>query len=324
MSEEPMSRCSVAYPRKVHHTRGPLPACESFRHILFIFSLKRTRQLGPDDEEMKKVHEKYLASVQARISSSANNLLATAAPLESSGPTSSAKAKKEDATTNEPKKAPEPKEKPVQKAMLAVALLSIGALRPALAILTRFPWLVDSHREVADLLLRVLKTSIAPLYEAKFRKEHNMSFLQPRARYGSGGIMTTPTRKPQLTLCAPAPPCTHTVEFVFFYPHWAEWIPLCSAPDDLMDVIEPLMQFIGLHISREPLFLTKILRLGRGHLADSVADSVSSLSSLTCNIFLTGGSRLASRTRLRLKIRKILCRSSGCVSVESTSCQQYR
>ncbi len=38
---------------------------------------------------MPKVHEKYLADVQTRISSSSTNLLAMAAPLESSSSLSS-------------------------------------------------------------------------------------------------------------------------------------------------------------------------------------------------------------------------------------------
>ena len=39
-------------------------------------------------------------------------------------------------------------------------------------------------------------------------------------------------------------------------------IPLCSSLDDLIDVIEPLVRFIGLHITRDPLFVTKSTRLG--------------------------------------------------------------
>ncbi len=84
-------------------------------------------------------------------------------------------------------------------------------------MLTIFPWLVDVHREIADLLLRVLKTSIAPLYDAVFPKDRNPSFLQPRARYVAGGV-TTPSRKPHLTLIAPVPPSTYSHDFVFFFP----------------------------------------------------------------------------------------------------------
>lgn len=216
---------------------------------------------------MPQVKQRYLDSVQSRIKVSSNNLLAMAAPLESSSSSSS----KTKMNSTEVKQAPEIKEPPVQKAMIVIALLSVGALRPALAVLTRFPWLVDVYPEMCDLLLRVLKTSIAPLYETMFAKERNLSFLQPRARYVSAGVLSTPQRKPQLTLQAPAPPSTHTHDFTFFYPFWPETIPLCRTMDDLVNIIEPFMSFIGLHVSRDPLFLTKLLRIGKVHLAQSVS-----------------------------------------------------
>ena len=230
-------------------------------------------QLSPVDEDMSKLHQKYLSDIQGRISSSSNNLLAMAAPLESNPHQAHQPAP--NVNGGEAKKPSEPKSVPPQKVMIVVALLSVGVLRPALAILAEFPWLVDVHQEIADLLLRVLKASISPLFEEKFKKdkERNPSFLQPRPRYGAGGSTMPPPRKPQLTLIAPPPPSTFAYEFVFFYPHWAKLVPLCQSMDDLMNIIEPLMKFIGLHISREPLFLTKLLRLGKIHLAATVSFS---------------------------------------------------
>lgn len=235
-------------------------------------------QLGPSDEDMPKLKQKYLDDVQTRIKLSSNNLLAMAAPLESSsssGPASKPKA----TSTVDPKSLQDAKEAPAQKAMIVISLLSIGVLRPAIAVMTRFPWLVDVHREIADLILRVLKHSISPLYETMFGKERNLSFLQPRSRYISPGNIAAPTRKSQLTLCAPAPPGTLTHEFVFFYPLWIERVPQCTTMDDLVDVVEPIMRFIGLHVSREPLFLTKLLRIGRMQLSQSVSINIALLYS---------------------------------------------
>ncbi|KAI5124799.1 hypothetical protein M0805_005432 [Coniferiporia weirii] len=223
--------------------------------------------LSPLDEDMPKLEQKYLDDVQTRIRSSSNNLLAMAAPLESSiGPSS-----KQKAATSESKPTPEVKDPPAQKAMIVAALLSVGLLRPALAFMTRYPWLVDVHRELADLLLQILKTSIAPLYTSMFGKEHSLGFLQPRARYVSAGVLTPPVRKTQLTLCAPPPPSTHTTDFVFFYPLWSELVPLCHTLDDVVDVIEPMMKFVHIYISREPLFLTKLLRIGKVHVAQTLS-----------------------------------------------------
>lgn len=216
---------------------------------------------------MPKVHEKYLTMVNARVKSSGNNLLAMAAPLESHG---SSKTRATAAAVES--KHVEPKELPNQKAMLLVALLSVGALRPAFAILTMFPWLADTQREVADLLLRIMKASLDPLYDSTFevKKDSDFSFSDPRPRYTIGGVSPPPACKPQFTLTAPTPPSTATTDFVFFYPQWVERVPLCSTMEDLVDVVEPFLRFTGFHIAREPLFLTKFLRVGKVHLAATV------------------------------------------------------
>lgn len=220
------------------------------------------------------LHKSYLDDVRTRVKSSANNLLAMAAPLESSSMGSSTKSK---TPNTEAKTTTETKEPPAQKAMLTVALLSVGVIRPAIALMTRYPWLIDVHRELADLLLRVLKTSISPLFDKLFGKERNKGFLQPRARYISPGVLVTPVRKPQLTLCAPPPPSTQTQDFVFFYPQWSDWVPMCETADDVIDIVGPLMSFVGLHVHRDPLFLTKLLRIGRTQLLQTVSTLVVTL-----------------------------------------------
>ena len=215
---------------------------------------------------MESYHKDYLDQVYQRIAEAKVTQLAMAAPLESTN--TGSKARPEPGEEN--KKAPDWK-LPNQKAALVAALLSIGALRPALAILTKFPWFVDAHIELADLVLRILRHSVTPLYDTVFvLKERNPSFTQPRARYGSTGVLLTPSRKPQLTIVAPTPPSTATTEFVFFFPDWSERVPLSTTFEDLVDVIEPLMSFVGLHISRDPLFVSKVTRLGRSQLMSTV------------------------------------------------------
>jgi THO complex subunit 2 len=226
-------------------------------------------QVSPNDDDMEKVHKHYQADVESRISGAKISQLAMAAPLESG--TSSSKAKP--STLSDVKKSVDSKEKelPNQKVGLLTALLSVGALRPAVAIMSKFPWLVDVQPEIADLMLRVMKESLSGLYESTLvTKERNPSFALPRARYGSGGVSLPPPKRPVLTLWAPTPPSTSTTDFVFFFPDWTQRVPVCSSLNDLVDVLEPMMYFIGLHVSRDPLFLTKFLRLGRLHLATTV------------------------------------------------------
>ena len=219
---------------------------------------------------MSKVYQKYLNDVQARVSASANNLLTMAAPLESNSiPSSSVPSKPKPALTET--KPVETKEPAVQKAMIASALLSVGCIQPALALMSKFSWLVDVHHELADLLLHILKASISPLFESLYHKEKVVGCLQPRARYVSAGVLTTPVRKPQLTLCFPPPPSTHTHDFVFFFPRWSDWIPICKSLGDIVDVIEPIMRFVRIYISRDPMFVAKLLRLGKLQLLQSVS-----------------------------------------------------
>lgn len=226
--------------------------------------------MSPDDADMEQVHKDYEAKVKERISGAKISQLAMAAPLEAAS-TYSSSSKARPSTPAESKKPAETPDIPPQKVGLLNALLAVGALRPAIAIMTKFPWLVDAYPEIADLMLRVMMQSISPLYESTMvTKERNPSFTQPRPRYGAGGVSAPLSRKAQLTLWAPTPPSTHTTDFVFFFPDWALQVPLCSSLDDLVDVIEPLMRFIGLHISRDPLFVTKFTRLGRTHLMSTV------------------------------------------------------
>ncbi|KZT71598.1 hypothetical protein DAEQUDRAFT_763816 [Daedalea quercina L-15889] len=215
-------------------------------------------------DDMEAVRKQYLTKVEERISNAKISQLAMAAPLESSGATSKAKA----ATTPEPKK--EAKEPPNQKLGLLNALLAVGALRPAIALLSKWPWIVDAFPEIADLIIRVLQHSINPLYESHGNAKKTTNFTTPRARYGSTGVIPPIERRPHLTLWAPTPPSTSHIDFVFFFPDWTQRVPVCSSLDDLIDVIEPLMRFIGLHVSRDPSYLTKFLRLGRVHMATTV------------------------------------------------------
>jgi THO complex subunit 2 len=221
-------------------------------------------QLSLPDDEMDAEKKEYQANVQARISGAKMTLLAMAAPLESTQSQSKAKAP----TPQEAKK-PEVKE-PCQKTGLLKALLAVGAIRPALSILTKFPWLVNAHPELADLIIQMLKFSISPLYEATLAKERTTGFTQPRARYGTTGVVQPAPRKPTLTLNAPAPPGTSSIDFIFFYPHWSDQVPVLTGMEDIESVIEPLMRFIGPHVSRDPVFITKLARLGRLHLGSTV------------------------------------------------------
>ena len=230
---------------------------------------------------MDEEHKKYNASVESRISAGKFNMLAMAAPLETSSYSSS---RGRHSTPAESKKAEEPKEIPNQRLGILHALLSVGALRPAIAMISQYPWIVDAHQELCDLMIRILEHSISSLYERMvvLRKPEMKDFTSAKARWGASGLIPSTERKPHVTLTAPEPPCTIAVNFVFFFSEWARYIPVCQTEEDLVNVVEPLMKFIAPYISRGYVFLTKFIRIGRIHLATSAPNVSPFVMTICC------------------------------------------
>jgi len=220
----------------------------------------------------KVYHKQYNESISDRIAAAKMNALAIAAPLsDDTVPTSVSSAKPA---------APEPEQQekkqkdiPNQKLGLLTALLSVGALRPSVAILTKFPWMTAAYSELTDLYLRILRVSMQPLYETACHTNTDLvsSNTKPRARFGSNGAVQPPQRKHILTICAPTPPSTVTSEFVFFYPTWDAFIPRCTQHSDIADVLVPLLTYLSTQISRDMAFVTKLCRIGRLQLTAEVS-----------------------------------------------------
>jgi THO complex subunit 2 len=207
---------------------------------------------------MERFHKEYLSSIDIRLSAAKVSQLAMAAPLESSGTTAPK------ITAPETKKE-EPKILSNQKLELTAALLALGALRPAIAIMSMYPWLVDAHPELADLLLRALGVSIQQYYDVSITKGKTRvsDWTQARERYGASGFTTPVPRRYVPTSIAPIPPSTSTVDFVFFFPDWADRVPICIHSDDLVHIVAPLLAFVNVHLHRNTVLLTKLTRIGR-------------------------------------------------------------
>jgi THO complex subunit 2 len=226
---------------------------------------------------MNKDHAEYKKTIKDRGRAGKSNALSSAAPLESSDSfTPQPKLTTATETKTETKK---PDFKALnQKAGLLKSLLAIGAIKPAIAIMSKYDWIAETHTEIADLVLRLASVSLSSLYDTVgAQKESSASFTRPKARYSAAGPIY-PVAKPMLTLWAPTPPSTLTTDFVFFFPNWADRVPICTTLDDLQGVLEPLIGFIGVLISRDPAFMTKFLRLGRNHIAEKITINTGSKS----------------------------------------------
>ncbi|KZV72082.1 hypothetical protein PENSPDRAFT_733684 [Peniophora sp. CONT] len=226
--------------------------------------------LSPSDEDMEEEdHQAYNESVEKRKSAGTVNKLAMTGALEGGGSTPKPRAPEQKKTPDEKKTAASN-----QKVGIVTALLAVGALRPALSMLCKFPWLKDAHPEISDVLLRIMTHSLSDLYDQRNPPKipNKASYTQARARYGAAGPQPAPPRRKVLSLIAPAPPFTNNTEFVFFFPDWTERVPTCASEEDFEDVIEPLMAFVGFHISRDLMFMMKFTRLGKKQLQDTLGD----------------------------------------------------
>lgn len=215
-------------------------------------------------------HKSYKDSILNRIAAAKVSALAVAAPLsDDTLPNGSTRPRTAGLET---KTIPEKKKTPNQKLELLIALLSVGAVRHSVAVMTQFPWMAAAYPDVVDLFIRILRVSIQPLYEKLCRPniEFTQSNTTPRSKYGTNGVIVPPPRKLAVTLIAPVPPNTSTTEFVFFYPHWQNAIPLCTDLSDIGDVLMPLLKFIGVQVSRDIGFVTKLCRLGKIQLTSPV------------------------------------------------------
>lgn len=216
-------------------------------------------------------HQAYKDSISDRVAAAKVSALAVAAPLtDDSAANNTSRSRPTGADAKKP--SPDKKEVPNQKLDILAALLSLGAVRPSIAILTRFPWIPAAYSHVADLFLRVLRVSLQPLYDTTYHSNSALvrSNTTPRLRYGANGLVHPPLRKQVLTLLAPLPPNTAGSEFVFFYPPWDVAIPRCTEHSDIENVLVPLLQFLGVQVARDFAFVTKLCRIGRVQLTAAV------------------------------------------------------
>lgn len=195
------------------------------------------------------------------------NALADAKPLETSYRDRAPEPVKGEKTDPKKKSPSGPKDPPNQKLGLVRFLLSLGALRPAFTILSKFPWMVQAYPDVAGLVLRIMKLAIDPLADSVLSTSPLTRFAESngtaRVRFSGRTQTSTYRGKPTLVTNAPLPVDSATQHNVFFYPDWPAFVPRCNKLDDLVDVLQPLMQLCGVQIHRDVEFIGRMSRLGK-------------------------------------------------------------
>ncbi|KAH7100543.1 transcription factor/nuclear export subunit protein 2-domain-containing protein [Auriculariales sp. MPI-PUGE-AT-0066] len=213
------------------------------------------------DDEMKDARAKFDKELLDKISNARSSALALAAPLTDD---SSSKSTKTGEQQRQESKAESAQQN--QRIQFVHALLAVGALVPSFELLSQTPWVVSAYPELADLLLRVAHHSLQPLYEQSLNRHPRFAAAASgtRSRFApSTGLAAAAPRKQVLSAWAPVPPSTATTEFVYFYPAWKDWLPLCTVASDVSDVLEPILRFIGPLIYRDTEFMTKVCRVGK-------------------------------------------------------------
>jgi THO complex subunit 2 len=244
--------------------------------------------LGEDDfrkadPAMDALRAAYDEDVKERVAAAKVSQLAMAAPLESADTSKPAKAK-----VAEPPKSKAEERKQLaasnQRVALVISLLSLGALRTALPVLSRYPWLVDAVPQVDDLLLELLAHSTSHLCAesrpGETKVQDKMDFSPPpnpldapepdwtvsKARYGASGMTRLPPPKPQLTTILPVPLRTSTTYFVYFFADWANQIPVLKEWDDVIPVVGGFLSYLKVHAHRNTYFFHRLICLVFQHL----------------------------------------------------------
>jgi THO complex subunit 2 len=217
--------------------------------------------LTPSDEEMASMETKFADEMTSQAGGGASNRLALFGALDDEEETSSKDTPKEEV------KEEAPKELPNQKVPFLQALLNVGAFSEATFILARFPFLSGPFPGVADSLLRLLVTVIAPAFSPLTlkteRPEVSAALTRPRLRYSTTEKkpVEIPPMQPVLT-SAIEPPSRGNIRYVYFWPHWRERLPSCTTAEEVVDIVgNNLLRFVGSRAYRNREFFAKFLRI---------------------------------------------------------------
>ncbi|KAK3116323.1 THO2 plays a role in transcriptional elongation [Teratosphaeriaceae sp. CCFEE 6253] len=177
--------------------------------------------------------------------------------------------------------APEELPPPVnQKLALLKALFSLGAVPEAMYILGRFPWLNEVDIALPQYLLRIIRHMLSKVAE----------MVQPLAdRNGMTDCADQPqdgfSRPDGALHNAPRPPKAPTkwlgldevsdkdgARYRYYYNEWADNIPVCQTIDDVFQLCNTLMGFLGVKVGRDTMILGSLIRLARKSLTEDLTD----------------------------------------------------
>lgn len=232
-------------------------------------------QLAPDKAGMDALDEKYAQSLRKRLvsvqttSQDKNNALANAGTLvdDTLGPV----------RPRPQAGAPPPPPKPSKKKEVnvdlnshrdfVISLLSVGALRPAMEAIGQYPWMLRKYPRIADILLFYVEYALTPVYNQCCPSPANPVALHAYSSMKGQHDEEEPRIvKKHVTFTFPEPPPTLDVQQVYFYSAWSKFIPVCSTPEDIPFLVEPMLSMIGVQAFRNQQVIVKLCRLAKQQL----------------------------------------------------------
>ncbi|KAK3673653.1 THO2 plays a role in transcriptional elongation [Recurvomyces mirabilis] len=170
---------------------------------------------------------------------------------------------------------------PNQKLGLLKALLALGAIPEALYILGRFPWLVDVDTSLPPYLLRIARhmlsliaESVKPVSDRNGLGEAREQLSDTAAK--SDGTMSFTPRPPKLPtkwLGLEEVLDKDGARYRYYYTEWADNMPVCQTMDDVFQLCNTFLGFLGVKIGRDTVIYSTLLRLARRSLTEDFSES---------------------------------------------------
>ncbi|KAJ3196805.1 THO complex subunit 2 [Irineochytrium annulatum] len=157
-----------------------------------------------------------------------------------------------------------------QKAMLAAHLIAIGDLSHGRMILDRLPKLCNMYPEIAENMCRLMHVIVEPVY--KTIRPTSLFVTKPMAQRDSVAVNTLNPKLSQIFEKTLVGKKAYPAKYKFFYDPWKEGLPVYTDIDSLLKAIRALLPYVGAHLSKDSVLLSKISRIGRAHISNPNAD----------------------------------------------------
>ncbi|KAK9463076.1 transcription factor/nuclear export subunit protein 2-domain-containing protein [Lipomyces oligophaga] len=226
--------------------------------------------VNPTDEEQEREKEEWKSSMENIAYLSTASALALA-PVLDLDPRDRTDNSQETLSAQEPEKPTKPKSFNSPKAHLTFALLSVGALWPALYILSKFPFLPGPYSNIADTLNVLMSHVLTPLYDQLGQPSLFSNLAQDGKKWPTQ--IRKSSGKITFKLVEPGSAASRRVlshikhsersdqVYRIFYDGWSDGLSLIHNIEDLLFYSDLLLKFNGPHVGRDPALFTKLCRI---------------------------------------------------------------